>query len=133
VGASVAAGRLAPTLVTQGNNREQRRTRGGQEQESWGAHHAIAGQSVRLCPAAHGARHRDLLRFAGWQVDWILGKNPPDVSFLRGFGKNNPPPFCASKSQAGTLVGGDRGAGGALTGNVGRLGASSATALSGVP
>jgi hypothetical protein len=53
-----------------------------------------------------GDAYLDLLRFAGWQVDWILGANPYDVSFLRGFGKNNPLPYCASKAQAGTLVGG---------------------------
>ena len=55
---------------------------------------------------ATGDSYLELLRFAGWQVDWILGNNPYDISFLRGFGKNNPAPFCASKAQAGTLVGG---------------------------
>lgn len=42
----------------------------------------------------------------GWQVDWIVGANPYDVSFLHGFGRNNPPVFCASKAQGGTLTGG---------------------------
>lgn len=55
---------------------------------------------------ARGDAYLDLLRFAGCQVDWLLGANPFDVSFLRGFGRNNPPPYCASKGQAGTLDGG---------------------------
>jgi hypothetical protein len=55
---------------------------------------------------ARGDAYLDRLRFAGCQVDWIVGANPYDVSFLRGFGKNNPPVFCASKAQAGTLAGG---------------------------
>ena len=55
---------------------------------------------------ARGDSFLELLRFAGFQVDWILGANPYDVSFLRGVGRNNPPPFCASKTQGGTLVGG---------------------------
>jgi hypothetical protein len=55
---------------------------------------------------ARGDAYLDLLRFGGWQVDWILGCNPYDVSFLRGYGRNNPLPFCASKSQGGTLAGG---------------------------
>ncbi len=53
-----------------------------------------------------GTRYLDLLRFAGDQLDWILGANPYDICFLDGFGRNNPPAYCASKPQAGTLVGG---------------------------
>jgi hypothetical protein len=53
-----------------------------------------------------GTQYLDLLRFAGNQIDWILGNNPYDICFLNGSGKNNPPPYCASKPQAGTLVGG---------------------------
>ena len=53
-----------------------------------------------------GAHYLDLLRFAGYQLDWILGANPYDICFLNGLGKNNPPSFCASKAQAGTLAGG---------------------------
>jgi hypothetical protein len=55
---------------------------------------------------ARGDGYLDLLRFASAQVDWILGSNPYDVCFLRGAGRNNPPPYCASKAQAGTLPGG---------------------------
>jgi hypothetical protein len=53
-----------------------------------------------------GTQYLALLRFAGNQIDWILGDNPYDICFLNGSGKNNPPPYCASKPQAGTLVGG---------------------------
>jgi hypothetical protein len=53
-----------------------------------------------------GTPYLDLLRFAGYQLDWILGANPYDICFLNGLGKNNPPVFCASKAQAGTLPGG---------------------------
>jgi hypothetical protein len=53
-----------------------------------------------------GTQDLDLLRFAGNQIDWILGNNPYDICFLNGSGRNNPPPYCASKPQAGTLVGG---------------------------
>jgi hypothetical protein len=55
---------------------------------------------------ARGTQYLDLLRFAGCQLDWILGANPYDICFLNGFGKKNPPAYCASKPQAGTLVGG---------------------------
>jgi hypothetical protein len=55
---------------------------------------------------ASGTQYLDLLRFAGNQLDWILGANPYDVCFLNGLGKNNPPTYCASKAQAGTLPGG---------------------------
>jgi hypothetical protein len=53
-----------------------------------------------------GTQYLDLLRFAGNQIDWILGNNPYDICFLNGSGRNNPPPYCASKPQGGTLVGG---------------------------
>lgn len=53
-----------------------------------------------------GTQYLDLLRFAGNQLDWILGANPYDICFLNGLGKNNPPAYCASKPQAGTLPGG---------------------------
>jgi len=53
-----------------------------------------------------GTQYLALLRFAGTQLDWILGANPYDICFLNGLGKNNPPAYCASKAQAGTLAGG---------------------------
>lgn len=48
----------------------------------------------------------DLLRFAGAQLDWILGANPYDLCFVQGFGSQNPPLFCSSKAQWQTQVGG---------------------------
>lgn len=45
-------------------------------------------------------------RFAGRQLDWILGANPYDISFLNGFGRNNPPEYMAAKPQVDTHVGG---------------------------
>jgi len=53
-----------------------------------------------------GTQYLDLLRFAGTQLDWILGANPYDICFLNGLGKNNPPAYCASKPQGGTFAGG---------------------------
>jgi hypothetical protein len=53
-----------------------------------------------------GTPYVDLLRFAGWQIDWILGANPYDVCFLQGFGDKNPPAYSSSKMQSGTLPGG---------------------------
>ncbi|HSC89022.1 MAG TPA: glycoside hydrolase family 9 protein [Polyangiaceae bacterium] len=44
--------------------------------------------------------------FAASQLDWILGNNPRDISFLNGFGRNNPPAYCGDKAQNGTHVGG---------------------------
>lgn len=40
--------------------------------------------------AAYGVRE-DLARFAQHQLDWILGRNPYDMSMLTGFGVKNPP------------------------------------------
>ena len=56
--------------------------------------------------SATGTEYLDLIRFAGTQLDWILGNNPYDMCFLNGFGNQNPAPYCASKIQNGTLVGG---------------------------
>lgn len=42
--------------------------------------------------------------YAADQVDWILGKNPFDVSFMKGVGKNNPRVY--QDYSASTLVGG---------------------------
>ena len=64
---------------------------------------ALLGANVL---GASGTKYTDLLRFAGTQLDWILGANPYDMCFLKGFGTQNPEDYQASKSQAGTLVGG---------------------------
>jgi hypothetical protein len=55
---------------------------------------------------ASSTEYLDLLRFAGYQLDWILGANPYDICFLQGFGNQNPPAYCGPKPQVGTLVGG---------------------------
>ncbi len=55
---------------------------------------------------ATGSEYLDLLRFAGHQVDWVLGNNPYDVCFLRGAGRNNPPPYSGEKPEVGSLTGG---------------------------
>ena len=55
--------------------------------------------------ASSGA-YLDLIRFAGTQVDWILGANPFDLCFLHGSGNKNPPKYCGDKQQNGTLAGG---------------------------
>jgi hypothetical protein len=55
---------------------------------------------------ASGSRYLDLLRYAGYQLDWILGVNPYDTCFVQGHGTKNPPGYCAAKAQNGTLVGG---------------------------
>ena len=47
-----------------------------------------------------------LSEFATRQLDWVLGQNPYDVSFLNGFGRNNPPGYCGEKVQGGTFAGG---------------------------
>lgn len=55
---------------------------------------------------ASGTSYLELLRFAGTQLDWILGANPYDICFVRGFGRNNPPDYCGDKKQSGTVPGG---------------------------
>jgi hypothetical protein len=53
-----------------------------------------------------GTQYLDWLRFAGTQLDWILGANPYDLCFLKGFGAQNPPDFCNPKSQWSSFNGG---------------------------
>jgi|GEM_PF-235196 len=55
---------------------------------------------------ASGEQSLELLRFAGTQLDWILGANPYDLCFLQGYGTQNPPDFCSTKAQWASLVGG---------------------------
>jgi hypothetical protein len=62
----------------------------------------IGGDAI----GASGEDYLDLMRFAGQQIDWVLGSNPYDICFLRGFGRNNPPPFQGDKPEVGTLDGG---------------------------
>jgi len=39
----------------------------------------------------------ELVTYATDQLDWILGKNPLDVSMMAGHGRNNPPEYCSVK------------------------------------
>ncbi|HMA96034.1 MAG TPA: glycoside hydrolase family 9 protein, partial [Polyangiaceae bacterium] len=55
---------------------------------------------------ASGSEYLDLIRFAGHQLDWVLGANPYNLCFLQGFGTENPPKYCADKTQSGTITGG---------------------------
>jgi hypothetical protein len=48
------------------------------------------------------AINNELANFAQSQIDWIMGKNPYQVSMLYGFGVNNPP----HAKSAGTLLNG---------------------------
>lgn len=54
---------------------------------------ALAGQD---CGVGVGP---ELAGFAADQLDWILGKNPYDISMMAGHGRNNPPTYCSVKSQ----------------------------------
>lgn len=55
---------------------------------------------------ATGDQYLEYLRYAGTQVDWVLGSNPFDICFLHGAGKNNPPAYSGDKALNGTLDGG---------------------------
>jgi hypothetical protein len=64
---------------------------------------AILGSTVL---GTSGTQYLDSLRYAGYQLDWILGANPYDLCFVQGFGVQNPPAYCRPKPQSGTLPGG---------------------------
>jgi len=66
------------------------------------------GESARLASLTAGiwysgffldgnALPEDYRNHALRQMDWILGSNPYDVSFLSGFGRNNPPNYGSGK------------------------------------
>jgi hypothetical protein len=56
--------------------------------------------------AATGTEYLDLLRYAGYQLDWILGANPYDICFMKGVGTSNPEGYSGEKPQNGTWPGG---------------------------
>ena len=62
----------------------------------------IGGDAI----GADGDEYLELMRFAGQQIDWVLGANPYDICFLRGSGRNNPPRYSGEKDQVGSLAGG---------------------------
>ncbi|MBN2527406.1 MAG: glycoside hydrolase family 9 protein [Deltaproteobacteria bacterium] len=47
---------------------------------------------------------RSLSIYAANQVDWILGKNPFDVCFMHGHGRNNPPAYGPEKGDYGQVA-----------------------------
>jgi hypothetical protein len=54
-----------------------------------------------------GTDYLNLLRYAGSQLDWILGNNPKDMCFMKGFGTSNPEPYSGeSSTYNGTWAGG---------------------------
>jgi hypothetical protein len=66
----------------------------------------LGGRTVHAPASGSLGVPEPLAGFAVDQLNWVLGQNPFDVSFLHGFGRNNPPAYCSSKPQHGTLVGG---------------------------
>jgi hypothetical protein len=66
----------------------------------------IGGRKVSTPGANRLGVSLALSEFATRQLDWVLGQNPYDVSFLNGFGRNNPPSYCGDKPQGGTFAGG---------------------------
>jgi len=60
------------------------------------------GKLTHSKPNAAFGINSELAYFAQSHVDWIMGKNPYQVSMLYGFGVNNPPPAIS----AGTMING---------------------------
>ncbi len=58
----------------------------------------IGGRFVGDTAPGYLGVSKALESYAVSQLDWILGKNPFDVSMLSGFGRNNPPDYCASRA-----------------------------------
>ncbi|MBN2717080.1 MAG: glycoside hydrolase family 9 protein, partial [Deltaproteobacteria bacterium] len=48
----------------------------------------------------HGTVH-DAAVYAANQLDWVLGKNPYDICFMHGYGKNNPEGYSGEKGDFG--------------------------------
>lgn len=69
----------------------------GAEPIPWeaGNHGIVAGYGVALHSIGRLLAHRDALRLAGRQLDWIFGLNPLDSCQVLGFGRNNPIPYPA--------------------------------------
>ncbi|MBN2526552.1 MAG: glycoside hydrolase family 9 protein, partial [Deltaproteobacteria bacterium] len=60
----------------------------------------IGGRAIGQKGHYHGVTKSDAI-FAANQVDWILGKNPYDICFMKGFGRNNPPAYQGEKTEFG--------------------------------
>lgn len=66
----------------------------------------LGGRAVASADGCPGKASREQVTYAIDQIDWILGKNPLDMSFLQGTGRNHPPAYCSHKPQHSTLDGG---------------------------
>ena len=66
----------------------------------------LGGRAVASADGCPGKASREQVTYAMDQIDWILGKNPRDMSFLQGTGRNHPPAYCSHKPQHSTLDGG---------------------------
>lgn len=66
----------------------------------------IGGRKLPVPAGSIAGVKSDYARFAGTQLDWILGSNPYDLCFLQGFGAKNPVGYCRPKPQNGALTGG---------------------------
>jgi hypothetical protein len=60
----------------------------------------IGGRLFTSCENNFGVT-QELAAYASNQVDWVLGKNPFDICFLKGHGRNNPEPYSGEKSEFG--------------------------------
>ena len=54
----------------------------------------LGGRLVYPADNGWGVKN-ELAEFAADQIDWIMGRNPFSVTFMHGFGKNNPPVISA--------------------------------------
>ena len=64
----------------------------------------LGGRLVYPADNGWGVR-KDLAEFAAGQIAWIMGRNPYGVTFMHGFGRNNPPVITALFGH-GTVKGG---------------------------
>ena len=62
----------------------------------------LGGKLTHSDPRGAFGINTELANFAQSQIDWIMGKNPYQVSMLYGFGVNNPP----HAKSAGTMING---------------------------
>lgn len=60
----------------------------------------IGGRVLNACESNFGVT-QELATYASNQLDWVLGKNPYDVCFLKGHGRNNPAPYSGEKLEFG--------------------------------
>jgi hypothetical protein len=81
----------------------------------------LGGRLVYPAGDGWGVRN-DLAQFASEQVAWIMGRNPYGVTFMHGFGRNNPPVITA-------LFGHGTNKGGIANGITGRKGSGDGSGI----